>query len=103
MVASAMARDARRLSVAMDDALTWNTIAGKQYVRILEAAGEYDRQMEMYLFALAVRAVLRAETLARQIVEEAGLTDRLEILRLAQAGFDGLVPHAVQVRDILDH
>lgn len=93
----------RSMTIAMSDALTWNTVVGKQYVRVLEADNGYDRQLDMYLFAFAVRAVLRAESFARSLAEDAGLTDRVDRLRLARLRFDQLVPDAVQVRDILEH
>jgi hypothetical protein len=93
----------RALAVAMSDALTWNTLVSKQYVRVLEANNRVDRQLDLYLFAISVRGVLRAADLARAIAQDAGMRQRVSKIDRAKGRFDSTIPDSKQVRDVLEH
>lgn len=89
--------------VALYDTLEWNTIASRQYVRVLEAETSADREYDLILFALAVRQVVRGGELALRVAEEYGLVEAKTRMQEMLAAVDELLPGSVNVRDLLTH
>lgn len=91
------------IALAVTDALTWNTIVSIQQRRIATADSDFERQLDLYLFALALRGVVRAAEFARQAATSSGDDEAHDRISEALDGFTDAVPDAKHVRDILEH
>ena len=84
--------------------LLWRHAVQLQAIRILTPStgmpdGPFSRQVDCYMFAVAVRNVRRGGELLRQVAP-ARCGSAIDI---ATNAFDARVPHAVDLRDVLDH
>jgi hypothetical protein len=76
----------------------------QQAERVLDASREAAlRQIDGYLFVLALRQVLRAAHMVLNGLEAEQKPEQAETARAAIETFDATVPHAKNARDVLDH
>jgi hypothetical protein len=90
--------------VALAQATIWGHAVQVQGMRVLSDAvwplsGPVTKQGDAYLFAIALRDVLRAAEFVKRCADKA---DRPAI-RAAIASFKKRLPHATDLRDILEH
>jgi hypothetical protein len=89
---------------AMGQVGLWSHAVQIQAIRILTDGtgmpdGMVTRQMDSYLFAVALRNLLRAASLLRTAAPSAACSG----IDLALNAFNQTVPRAVEVRDVLEH
>lgn len=103
-----MTEDAPTIEVTPHEALAyvhaWRHAVHLQALRILSSGtgmpdGPVSKQVDSYLFVVALRDFLRAVDLAKRLVSEEPGRD----LESAVRRFDGAVPHIRTLRDVLEH
>ncbi|HXX90922.1 MAG TPA: hypothetical protein VEI83_11955 [Acidimicrobiales bacterium] len=86
--------------------ITWRHATGLQALRLLSEdtgmpEGPYSREVDCHLFAVSLRNVLRAVDLAERVV--VAYPEQAEKIRDARSVFSAEVPHAKDLRDVLEH
>ncbi len=82
---------------------TWMFATGAQAKRVQEMRDDDEPEADAWLFALAVRQVLRCVEWAIKHADASRDGSRSTALRGALRVFDSAVPNAIAVRDILSH
>ena len=90
--------------VASEQLVTWRHAVQVQSLRILTDGamgytGPFTRQVDVYLFALSLRNVIRAAQMVRAALDPGPASQAATAL----AAFDAAVPRAADVRDVLEH
>jgi hypothetical protein len=81
----------------------WSRAIDMQMRRVVTSKSFEDREVDSKLFAIALRNLLRAVEWGIKEADRARDGERSKGLRAALNEFNAAIPHAVQVRDLLDH